>query len=61
MGGINHQMFRSGVFIGKIGKNPVKNAQLTPPDKAVVQGLVRSILPRRITPAKAIAQHKNDP
>lgn len=60
MGGIDHQLIGFTALGGELGEDAVEHAEATPPDKAIVDRLVRTIRGRRITPAQPIPDHKDD-
>lgn len=61
MSGINHQHVRIVTPAGQIAECLIKNPQLAPSDKAIVELLVGTIIRWSITPAKAIADHEHHP
>ena len=60
MGRIDHQRIRLAALGRQCGKNAVKDHHTAPADKPVVDRLVRAIVRRGITPAQAVADHKDD-
>lgn len=60
MGRVDHQPIGFTALGGELGEDAVEHAQAAPPDKAVVDRLVRTIGSRRITPAQAAPDHEDD-
>ena len=61
MRGVDNEPFWLAELAGKVRKNVVEDAQPAPANKPVIQGLMRPVLPWRISPAKTVLDHKNDP
>lgn len=60
IGGIDHQIVRFAALRGQFRQDAVEHTQPTPADEAVVDGLVRTVVGRDISPAKTIADHEQD-
>ena len=61
MGGVDHQPVGFARLARKFGKNLVEHAKPAPPHEPVVDRLMRPVVARCVTPAQAVADHKNDP
>ena len=59
MCGIDHQLIRLAALGRQRSKDLVEHAQPAPADESLVDRLVRPILARRISPAKAVPDHKD--
>jgi hypothetical protein len=60
VGPINHPSIRLTFQTRQPGEDAVEDAYPAPADKAVIEGLVRTVIGRRITPAQAIADDMED-
>ena len=60
MGRVNHQLIRLSPSGRQGGEDPAEHTHPAPPNKAVVDVLVRAILTRRITPAKTVADDEDN-
>src|SRR5208283_3099040 len=61
MGGVDHQPVGFARLARKLGKNLVEHAKPAPPHEPVVDRLVWLVAVRCVTPAQAVADHKNNP
>jgi hypothetical protein len=59
--GIDHQPFWFTALSRQFGKYPVELPQAVPPDKAIVDSLVRAAVLGRVTLALPIAVHEDNP
>ncbi len=60
MRSVDHQCFRNARLRRQAGEYSIKHAQPAPADEAVIKRLVLTIFLWRVTPAKAIANNKNN-
>ena len=61
VGGVDHQPVRLSTLGRQLREDPVEHAHPAPPHEAVVDRLVRTVVPRRIAPAQAVTDHEDDP
>src|ERR1700749_2928930 len=61
VGRIDHDPLRAWSFTSQASEYPLKHAAPAPADKAIIQGLVRTILLRRILPSQSVTDHIDDP
>src|SRR3974390_2870529 len=57
---IDDDALRLSALRGQLTKNAVEDAHPAPPDKPVVQGLVRTILFWRVPPSQPVLDHKHN-
>src|ERR1700704_183637 len=60
MGGVDHQPPRLTSLACQLGEDLVEHAKTAPAHEPVVDGLVRTVVTRSITPANPIADDKDD-
>lgn len=60
MCGIDHQPIGLPALGGKRGEDAVEHAQAAPANEPVVDGLVRAVTGRRISPAQPVPDHEDD-
>src|SRR5471030_2264439 len=60
MSGVDHDPLRLTAFAHQLGEDVVEHAQPAPADEAVVDRLVRAVIPGRVAPAKSVLDYKDD-
>src|SRR5471030_146355 len=60
MRGVDHDPLRLAALARQFGENLVEHAQTAPADEPIVDRLVRTVFPRRVTPAESVLNHKYD-
>ena len=60
MRGVDHNPLRFGPVACKGCENTIKYAHAAPADEAIIEGLVRTILFRRVFPLQAVADYINN-
>jgi hypothetical protein len=60
MGRVDHQLARLTSLARQLGENLVEHAKTAPAHEPVVDGLVRAVVTRSITPAQSIPDDKDD-
>src|ERR1035438_1610128 len=60
MGRVDHQPARLTSLARQLGENLVEHAKTAPAHEPVVDGLVRAVVTRSITPAQSIPDDKDD-
>ena len=61
MGRVDHQLVGLAALGRQPGEDPVEHAQSAPADEAVIDRLVRAVVPGRVAPAQAVANNEDDP